>query len=344
MIDWRLAEALAGRLSGQPSLPGPDGDQVATLAEECLGLVVGYSGLEPEEDPPIAEAVTRHEWVEANIASLRPLLDPVVTRLGARAGRGREGVKLAAAATLTVEAGAVLGLLSRRVMGQYDLALVAGPDDPPPRLLFVAPNVAEAASAFDSRGDDFLRWVALHEVTHAVQFGSVPWLRDHLGGIATELLGALDPGGGSARRPFGEMAGELVERAVRTVRQRDPVALALSRREHELVDRMQAAMALVEGHAEHVMDAAGADIPSLRRMRRAMSQRRQAPGPLWRVLSRLLGMEMKMRQYEKGGRFCDAVVAQAGVAGLNRAWESPESLPSLAEISDPGRWLARVGA
>jgi uncharacterized protein (DUF2342 family) len=61
-----------------------------------------------------------------------------------------------------------------------------------------------------------------------------------------------------------------------------------------------------------------------------------------RVLEKLLGLQMKMRQYETGKAFCDAVVAKAGVSGLNHAWLAPESLPTWAELEDPASWLARA--
>jgi coenzyme F420 biosynthesis associated uncharacterized protein len=251
---------------------------------------------------------------------------------------------LAASATLTLEAGTVLGLLSRRVLGQYDLSLVKGAADPPPRLLFVAPNLEQTSRAFGASGEDFLRWVAVHEVTHAVQFGSVDWLRPHLGSMAIELIASLEEAGTPlSRRPLGELSRSVTDRLGRLVSERDPFALMLGRRERELFDSLQAAMAVVEGHAEHVMDAAGADlIPSLGRLRKVMGERRESPGPLWKLLSRLMGMEMKMRQYEAGRRFCDEVVGLVGIEGLNQVWQSPDRLPTLREIERPSEWISRV--
>jgi uncharacterized protein (DUF2342 family) len=51
---------------------------------------------------------------------------------------------------------------------------------------------------------------------------------------------------------------------------------------------------------------------------------------------------MKMKQYEQGKRFCDAVVRKGGLEALNRVWISPEALPSLAELDTPGEWIART--
>jgi putative hydrolase len=110
-----------------------------------------------------------------------------------------------------------------------------------------------------------------------------------------------------------------------------------------LVEQMQATMSLIEGHAEHVMDAVGAqELPTLERMRSAMNRRRRERGWPWRILEKLLGLEMKMRQYEVGREFCDQVVALGGPDALALAWSSAEMLPSMSELENPGSWLART--
>ena len=50
-----------------------------------------------------------------------------------------------------------------------------------------------------------------------------------------------------------------------------------------------------------------------------------------------------MRQYEQGKRFCDAVVAEHGIEGLNRVWEGPEALPTLSELKRPEAWSRARG-
>ena len=81
-----------------------------------------------------------------------------------------------------------------------------------------------------------------------------------------------------------------------------------------MLDRVQAVMAVIEGHAEHVMDAVAPDLlPSLPRLRAALDRRRKSQSGLSRLVARLLGLEMKLRQYEQGKYFCDAVVRARGV-------------------------------
>ena len=111
-----------------------------------------------------------------------------------------------------------------------------------------------------------------------------------------------------------------------------------------MIDELQATMAVIEGYAEHVMDAAAQDDPGLAGMRARMDERRARRGGLADVIARALGMGMKLRQYELGKSWSDAVAADAGVEGLNRVWADPAALPSPAELEAPREWLERVVA
>ena len=190
--------------------------------------------------------------------------------------------------------------------------------------------------------ESFLRWVAIHELTHALQFGGVPWLREHLGGLLHSYLETVEvriDRGSAGGLPSLPSAAEFVER----FREGGLAALVQTREQRAIVERMQAAMAMIEGHAEHVMDALAPElVPEHEGLRAAMSRRRASRSAPERILQRLFGMDMKLRQYELGKSFCDAVVAQAGMETLSRAWSAPEALPTLAEIGRPAAWLERT--
>jgi coenzyme F420 biosynthesis associated uncharacterized protein len=257
---------------------------------------------------------------------------------------------------LGAQIGALTGVLSQRVLGQYDLALLDA--TAPPRLLLVAPNLALTARSLGVDRDQLVLWVSIHEITHAVQFSAAPWLREYLGGVVRELIDGLQiklagrpadaadkdergawPGLGRLKLPDAGELRELAERA----RRGELLRLTLGEDRWQLVERMQAAMSLIEGHAEHTMDAVGAEVlPSLPRLRAALNRRREARPLPWRVLERVLGLELKLRQYELGRRFCDAIVERDGPHVLARAWEGPESLPTSAELSAPDEWLERI--
>jgi len=121
-------------------------------------------------------------------------------------------------------------------------------------------------------------------------------------------------------------------------------ALVQSEEQRGLLERMQATMAVVEGHAEHVMDALAPELlPAHEGLREAMDRRRTQRSAPERILQRLLGMDLKLRQYERGKRFCDAVAAEGGIELLNRVWASPEALPTASELDHPQAWIARTG-
>ena len=211
----------------------------------------------------------------------------------------------------------------------------------PARLLFVAPNLAQAANSLDAPPDQLLRWVALHEMTHALQFGGVPWLRGHLAEMLRELLTALEMNPGSLLRGVPDLTDlrKLVDR----VRQDGLAMVVIGEEKRGTLDRVQAFMAVLEGYAEHVMDAVGADVlDDLPALRSALQRRRRDRSGLLKLLERLIGMDLKLRQYEQGKAFCDGVVARGGIEGLNRVWSAPEAMPTVAELDDPAGWLRRT--
>ncbi len=339
-IDWNVAQRVGEMLSGSNHYLGSQANGVQALAEQFAERVSAYTGLNPSEPLPAIESIDRPRWIEANIATMRPLLDPLTEKVGHGSGPFGPAIRSTTQLLLGAQVGAVTGVLSQRVLGQYDIALLE--PQRPPRLLLLAPNLAQAARNLGLDREEFTAWVAIHEVTHAVQFGGAPWLREHLGTMLRELIDGMQVGmgfGRALRFPGTSDLHKLVER----LREGEVLRLGLGEDRWALVDRMQATMSLIEGHAEHVMDAVGAEqLPSLERMRTAMNRRRRERGWTWRILEKLLGLEMKMRQYEIGRTFCDEVVAKAGPSALTVAWTSAETLPSSEELEHPELWLART--
>jgi coenzyme F420 biosynthesis associated uncharacterized protein len=353
-IDWGIAQRIGERIAGSPPYGGVRAAAVQPLAYDFAERVGTYSGLPVPSDLPPLEAIDRPAWIAANLKNMRPLLGPLSERLGDGTGPLAGPLRAASGFLLGAQVGALTGVLSQRVLGQYDLALLDA--SVPPRLLLLAPNLALTARNMGVDRDELVLWVSIHEITHAVQFSGAPWLREHLGGLLKQLIDGLQVTlagrfardrdesarrgpGGRPRLPDPGQLRELAERA----RRGELLRLTLGEDRWQLVERMQAAMSLIEGHAEHTMDAVGTEVlPSLPRLRGAMNRRREARGLPWRVLERLLGLELKLRQYELGRRFCDAVVEQGGPQALAHAWTGPESLPTAAELGAPAEWLTRM--
>jgi coenzyme F420 biosynthesis associated uncharacterized protein len=354
VVDWGLADWAASTVIG--GLPGrgrpADTDgyaavEVERACSEAAAVAAAYAGLGEVAEPPIAELIDRRAWARNALATLREAAEPLEARIAAEMSLpGPLGaiVRRGFGAAVGTEAGLAAGYAARRVLGQYDLALFGRAR--PARLLFVAENMATARRDLDADRELFLRWVALHEATHVIQFEQVDWLAAHM----RSLAGALIEGAAE-----GLDAAGLVAIGRRLVRDPRELARALLRgelarmladpRRRRLLDRLQATMSVIEGHAEHVMDAAAADLgPGLIELRRRLDQRRARRGGLGELIARLLGMDLKMRQYELGKAFCDEIAEAAGPEALRTLWRSAADLPDVAELEAPRRWLDRVAS
>ncbi len=354
IVDWGLAERSASLvIAGLPGRGEPEGAvpyraaEVGRACAEAIGPVCEYAGLGEVADPPAPELLDRRAWAANALATLAEVAEPIERRLadelslpgplGTIARRG-------AGAAIGAEAGLAAGYAGRRVLGQYDVAILGRVR--PARLLFVGENLAAARAQLDADPALFLRWVALHECTHVVQFERVGWLTGHLRGLATELLDGAAEGldSGALATAAGRLARDPRE-LVRALLRGELSRLVSDPERAAVLDRLQATMSVVEGHAEHVMDACAADHgPELEELRRRLERRRARRGGLGELIARLLGMDLKLRQYELGKAFCDRVVADAGADALRLVWRSPADLPSLDELESPPAWLDRVAA
>ena len=344
MVDWSLARQIARFAAGSAPAPAELPD-VAGLVDRYEPEVARFTRLELSSPLPQPELVTRNEWAELNLDALAHMLEPVTERMSERfdfAGPLAGPLRMAGGATVSAEAGLVIGYMSQRVLGQYELSLLQ--QEVQPRLLFVAPNVARAVRELEVDDQSFTGWLVLHELTHAFQFTGVPWLREHMGGLMREYLDTVELRVKSGR------AGGLpslpdVERLVEAFREGGLIALVQTSEQREIMDRVQAAMSVIEGYSELVMDELGHELlPDIDALREAMERRRRTRSAPERVLQRLLGLDMKMRQYAQGRVFCDAAFEAGGMALLNRVWDDPASLPSLAEIEQPDAWVRRMAA
>lgn len=337
---WDSAAGVASRLAGKYPLEGTYHEarfagQAPLLVERATTLVAAETGLEAPGNPDVA-VVSRAEWVKTNLASFSHLMAPVTDRLSEdhRVGSG------IASRLMSAELGAVLGFLSRRVLGQYELVLPTTDGGNGDTVMFVGANVLAMERRFEFRPSEFRFWVALHESTHRLQFQGVPWLRSYFLGLVEELVAASKPEPGRMGR-LAEQLRTSAERGRPLVDDRGIFGLLASPGQREVIDKVQALMTLLEGHGHVVMDRIGErELVSQARMSRILASRRNDPRTA--MLMRLIGLEMKLKQYEMGARFIAGVEQRGGWSSLSAAWQRPSNLPTLEEIEDPVSWLYRV--
>ncbi len=332
-VDWDLAIATGHRLAPRgPDLPRDETVEVVAMLRDCASRAVApvaeVTGLIAPLDRP-AQVIDRRAWVTSNVGALRVAMAPLFER----AQGAPEIVRALGSKGTAVQIGAVLAWLSGKVLGQYEVFT------PPGRLLLVAPTIVHVERTLDVPPADFRLWVCLHEETHRVQFGAVPWLADHLLGLVTRFVEASDVGLGQTVRNIAAAVSTLGRSGMRP----SLLELVQTPEQRELFDELTGIMSLLEGHADVVMDAVGPEaVPSVALIRERFTARRSSPGAIDAVARRALGMDVKLRQYSEGAAFVRTVVDAVGMHGFNEVWESPRTLPSAREIRDPRAWLSRM--
>lgn len=341
-VDFDLAARVGVRLApAGPAIEPAQADEVVAelrmLAREARSPVRETSGMIATDDTATTVIVDRAQWVRSNVVGFREVLAPLLAEMDQRVN-GPSLVKEIGSRATAVELGVVLGWLSGKVLGQFEAFVPVGIA---PRLLLVAPNIVTIERALDVPTRDFRLWVCLHEETHRVQFGAVPWLADQIrADVHTFLMargGTLD----LLRR-----IGALFEAVAAVVRGADTTTLVTamaSPEQREAFDRITAIMTLLEGHADHVMDEVGPEVvASVALIRERFERRRGGATGFDSVARRVLGVDAKLKQYADGARFVREVEEMVGRDGFNQVWAEPTHLPTRAEIADPSAWVERV--
>ncbi len=300
-IDWESA-AEASKAATEPGSLDLDPGERAGYARDVREARTAVRSIADVEFevPATVEIQNRHHWIDANVATFQRVMGTLETHTDTDMFPGV--ARTINTGTMTV----LLSFLGRNVLGQYDPLLLADTPTEEHALYFVRPNIVRVADMLDVEYDRFRRWIAFHEVTHAAEFGAAPWLSTHLENRMEDGISALSDGS------FDKDAF------------RD----------------LDAAMTVVEGYAELLMDHAFDD--EYEDLRRKLDERRQGHGPLQRLFRRLLGLGLKQRQYERGKNFFEHVVAVRDLKTASLVWNHPDNLPTHEELDRPGLWLQRV--
>jgi coenzyme F420 biosynthesis associated uncharacterized protein len=340
LLDWELVRRVAKQRSGEqgPTAVALIGDRLGAeydaIAAEMAPLMSSVVET-PVSGYPHFSVLDRHGFIDRNLAMVQRMLAPV-EKLREQIPESR--ATALSRVLLSRYVGELFGFMSQRVLGQYDPVLMLAPGTvegggarEPSALYLVEPNVELFESRQDVAGPTLRRWLVLHELTHAWQFEAHPWLREHLGSMMSELLmeelvARLSDGRGQSTATMVRALPATVRAQLRTV------------------GRVQAVMSVCEGYSNYVMHQVGSrHLADFEKLETAFHERSARRSPLERLVFRVTGLSMKMRQYEMGERFAERVVARGGLSLLNRVWDGAEQMPSLAELEHPERWVERVG-
>lgn len=351
LIDWERARTIAinmnkGHVLTEPERLRLDG-YYRELVRRCIPVVGAYAKSDLPETVERTYAFDRVDWINANLDAFRVLFAPLEELNASRNGNTSViGVLWGGAnrAVVSAELGLLLGYLARRVLGQYDMALLGREPVSAGKLYYVEPNIAMVEQTLGLPANDFRMWLALHETTHAFEFEAHPWVREYFNGMLEQYMEFLKADAQHLNRGLRGLR-VFVDRARSTPdgERGSWLEAIMTPEQRALFQKMQAMMCIIEGYSNHVMNAVGRELlPDYERIAKRFEARQRQRTAAEQLFARLTGLDLKLEQYRLGEAFIDRVVSERGHDQARRVWDGPEFLPSLEEIRRPERWLNRI--
>jgi coenzyme F420 biosynthesis associated uncharacterized protein len=348
LIDWEHARSIAINMNRSASLTSVERQRLDAyyreLVAQAIPVVQRYVGISLPNAAVSTHAFDRVDWINANIDAFRDMLAPFEALAQDESNKNAASQMLAGLnrRVVSLEVGVLLGYLSRRVLGQYDIALLGREQIEGGRLYYVEPNIRHIESSLGLPENDFRMWLALHETTHVFEFEGFPWVRPYFNGMLEEYFGYLKEDAALLGQGLKNLK-IFVERARTGDANTSWIEHLMNEKQRELFNRMQTMMSVIEGYSNHVMNAVGRELlanyePISRKFEYRQSHRSQAE----LLFAKLTGLDVKMEQYRLGEQFVDAIAKQRGHSFAVQVWDGPEMLPTPEELRNPELWIQRV--
>lgn len=353
MIDWGHARRIATTMNRTETISSSERAELNAdyqrLVDRCIPIVSAYTGTSLPQDDERTFAFDRVDWINANLAGFERMFAPIEAlneqkrrkNVISRAWQG------ASQSLMSYEVGLLLGYMARRVLGQYDLALLGREQiSELGKLYYVEPNIRGIEKKLGLPKEDFRMWLALHETTHAFEFEAHPWLRVHFNGLLGRYMQLLQQDGETLRqgwRGLKAIGARITNRQPDSPQPESWLEAVMDDEQRALFLEMQAMMSVIEGYSNHVMNAVGRDLlPTYDEISRKFEERNAHRSQADELFGRLTGMNVKLEQYRQGEEFIDAVVEARDHAFAHQVWDKPENLPTLQELRNPAAWIARM--
>ena len=306
--------------------------------------------------------VTNHStWAHHTLESYKPLFTQLATALSnPSADAPQPGTeldsetdqitammlslnKMMAPAMMGMSIGSMIGQLSLRAFGQYDLPI---PREPKNQILLVASNVEQFANDWSIAVDDMRMWVLIHELTsHAVL--SVDHVRDSINQQISKYIAAFRPNPNALMDRLTTMdLGTTDPMAMMQKFLTDPTIIlgaVLSPEQERQAPVLDAMIASIIGYIDHSVDAISALVlGGGEQIAEAVRRRRVESAPHDSFVEQLLGLRLTRQQVERGHAFAAGVTERAGHDGLSQLFARAGNLPTPSELDASGLWLARI--
>lgn len=337
-VNWRLAREIAESAAGnaEPVDPWLD-EEYRDLAATAVRYIDSASPLDPVTAADAPRILDRRAWATAAADGLAYLAEPMAAKFTA-AEPVTEVVQMLAPALIGLQMGGMVGALSHRIMGGFDVGLPPGRPEGP---AYLVPNIEQLATDHDLDRRQVRLWAAMHETTHVAAMAE-PWVRQHAVDSMAAFVASLEIDDAAMTTRLDMLQDpEALQRLVEGGGAMPPLLSA--RGGAEQLDDVRTLMSIADGYAEFLVDrCVGNLIPQAGALREAVDRRRAEPAPGEQMLAQMIGLDLDRAHYRLGATFCHEVARRWGDEAVHRLWESPATLPRSGDLADPVAWAARA--
>ena len=348
-LNWDAAIDMARKTVAQQPDPSPSQKQVDEVAD-----AVRLADLWLDETTGFPSGVTstaawsRAEWIVGTTDVWKVLVEPIAaSSVGALSkalppeAQGMGGPILAMlgkaiGAMLASQVGSGLGALAGEVLTASDVGLPLGA---PGRAALVPANVTHFAEGLDVPESDVLLYLALREAAHQRLFAGVPWLRDHLIGAVTDYAQGVELNTGRIQESLEERLQGVDPtniQAMQELMEGGLFDLPQSPQQQAALQRLEIALALVEGWVDEVVGQATVErMPNAAKLQEAVRRRRAAGGPAEETFASLVGLELRPRRLRDASTLWGSLRTRQCAEARDGVWMSPHLLPTDADLDDP---------
>ena len=348
-LNWDVAVDLARKSVATSPDPTPSAKQSGAVAD-AVRLADHWLDEATEFPSGVTStaAWSRAEWIVNTLDVWKVLVEPVAEQSvngigGALPAEAQAGagpllgiIGKAVGAMLATQVGSGLGELAGEVLGASDIGLPLGA---PGKAALVTTNVAAFSEGLDVSQDDVVLYLALREAAHQRLFSHVPWLRDHLLGAVTDFARGVEINAESLQlRMEEQLRGidpsnpesmqQLIEGGLFDLPKSPAQAAAL--------ERLEIALALVEGWVDEVVGQATVErMPAAAKLQELVRRRRAAGGPAEQTFAALVGLELRPRRLRDASTLWGSLRTRQGTEARDGVWMHPDLLPTSADLDDP---------
>ncbi|PSL06628.1 putative hydrolase [Haloactinopolyspora alba] len=292
---------------------------------------------------------SRAEWVDGTQAAWRELVEPVAARVSEAMSTALPQEMAQAAGPLVgmlqqvgvsmwgAQVGQSIGTLAGEVCGSTDIGFPLA--DGHPALL--PANVRAFGEGLGVEERDVTVYLALREAAYLRLYGHAPWLRGHIVSLVEEYARHVNVDTEAIESRLQDLDPERPE-ALQEALEGGLFDLPTTPQQQAALDRLELALALVEGWVDDVVTTATEDrLPSAGALREMVRRRRATGGPAEQTFATLVGLQLRPRRLREAAAFWAAVREARGAQGRDAVWAHPDLMPSADDLADPQAFLTR---